>query len=141
MSGAVFARIAERVYAKNLRLNYTQARDSNSVLVPDVKAGYLKEASYILDELDIDHTTHASKKTDSWGTARMEGGTLALEEHLVKENLIPNVRGMGARDAVFLLEQKGMYVRVQGVGKVKKQSIAPGNVIHKGQTILLTLGN
>ena len=142
MSGAVFARIAERVFAKDLRLEYILACDSNSILIPDVKAGYLQEAGYVLDELDIDHKVHAASKGNSnWGTARIEGEEVALEEHLVKENLIPNVRGMGARDAVFLLEQKGLIVRIQGVGKVKKQSIAPGNVIHKGQTILLTMGN
>ena len=144
MSGAVFARIAERVYARGLRLDYREARDSNSVMIPDVKTGFERETRYLLDKLDIDHEMKRLEDEHEglcWTTANHQNGQLTLEEKTASDRLVPNVRGMGARDAVFLLEQKGLNVHLEGVGKVKKQSIGPGNVIHKGQTILLTLGN
>jgi cell division protein FtsI (penicillin-binding protein 3) len=47
---------------------------------------------------------------------------------------------MGARNAIYLMENAGLQVRVTGVGKVKKQSLKPGNKYQKGQTVLLTLG-
>jgi cell division protein FtsI (penicillin-binding protein 3) len=47
---------------------------------------------------------------------------------------------MGARSAIFLMENAGLQVRISGIGKVKKQSLTPGGKYQKGQTVLLTLG-
>ena len=52
---------------------------------------------------------------------------------------VPNVKGMPAMDAISLLENFGLKVKVQGVGKVKKQSIKKGTPIRKGTTIILNL--
>ncbi|WP_379665127.1 penicillin-binding protein [Pseudotenacibaculum haliotis] len=52
---------------------------------------------------------------------------------------VPNVRGMPAMDAISLLENIGLKVKVRGVGKVKKQSIRKGTPIKKGATIILNL--
>ena len=54
-------------------------------------------------------------------------------------NSIPNVKGMAAMDAVSLLENIGLNVRFNGVGKVKEQSISAGEKIKKGATIVLKL--
>jgi cell division protein FtsI (penicillin-binding protein 3) len=53
--------------------------------------------------------------------------------------VIPELKGMGARDAMFLLGQMGLKVRITGMGKVVSQTLLPGTVAHKGQTILLNL--
>ena len=53
MAGSVFSKIAERVYAKDLRLPLTHAIDTNSVVIPNVKAGEMREAQRVLEELDI----------------------------------------------------------------------------------------
>ena len=55
------------------------------------------------------------------------------------KGMVPDVRGLGLRDAVRLLEAQGLKVRVSGQGVVKNQSIAPGNKALKGQTIGLQL--
>jgi len=52
---------------------------------------------------------------------------------------IPNVIGMPAMDAVSLLENVGLNVKIKGIGKVKKQSIKKGTLIKKGSTIILNL--
>jgi len=54
-------------------------------------------------------------------------------------NVIPNVKGMAGMDAIALLENLKLKVRVVGVGKVKKQSIQPGEALHKNQIIILEL--
>ena len=54
-------------------------------------------------------------------------------------NKIPNVKGMAGMDAVSLLENLGLKVKFIGVGKVKKQSINPGEVFKKNQTITIEL--
>ena len=55
------------------------------------------------------------------------------------EGIVPDVKGMGAKDAVFLMEKKGLKVMLSGVGKVYRQSIAAGNKAIKGQTVRLEL--
>jgi cell division protein FtsI (penicillin-binding protein 3) len=65
---------------------------------------------------------------------------ITLTESKIHEGIVPNVQGMGASNAIFLMEKAGLQVRIHGVGKVKKQSLSPGKKYQKGQTVLLTLG-
>ena len=58
----------------------------------------------------------------------------------IEDDIIPNLTGMGLRDALFLLEKRHLKVKVQGVGKVTSQSIAAGSKIKPNETIMLTLG-
>jgi cell division protein FtsI (penicillin-binding protein 3) len=52
---------------------------------------------------------------------------------------VPNVKGMSGMDAVALLENLKLRVKVKGVGKVKKQSVQPGEAIDKNKIIILEL--
>jgi cell division protein FtsI (penicillin-binding protein 3) len=52
---------------------------------------------------------------------------------------IPNVKGMPGMDAVALLENLGLKVKVNGIGKVKKQSLMAGESLAKNATIVLEL--
>jgi len=54
-------------------------------------------------------------------------------------NKIPNVKGMAGMDAVSLLENMGLKVKIEGNGSVRDQSIASGEPVKIGQTIILTL--
>ena len=142
-AGSVFSRIAERVYAKHLYLDLATAKDSTSVLVPDVKQGDLSEAALVLNELNIRHngTDLTAGIHPVWGKATHTTENVDLKEQKFSKGLVPNVIGMGAKDAVFLLEEKGLRVRLSGVGRVKGQSLQPGSFLRKGQTITLTLTN
>ena len=55
------------------------------------------------------------------------------------EGKVPDVCGMGASNAIYLLENAGLRVIIKGVGKVKQQSLSPGTQIKPGQTVYLTL--
>lgn len=57
----------------------------------------------------------------------------------VEENILPDVRGMGVRDALYLLENAGLIVRVTGAGLVRSQSLLPGTRVSKGMQIELKL--
>jgi cell division protein FtsI (penicillin-binding protein 3) len=52
---------------------------------------------------------------------------------------IPNLKGMSGMDAVALLENMKVKVKVVGFGKVKRQSIQPGSPLNKNQIIILEL--
>ncbi len=69
-----------------------------------------------------------------------EGNYFAYNTKLNKKpSVIPNLKGMAGMDAVALLENLGMKVKAIGIGKVKKQSILPGQPIIKNNTITLEL--
>ncbi|MBK8950882.1 MAG: PASTA domain-containing protein [Flavobacteriales bacterium] len=46
---------------------------------------------------------------------------------------------MGLRDALYLLENRGLRVQVTGAGMVRRQSLTPGHRFTPGTTILLEL--
>ena len=56
-----------------------------------------------------------------------------------ESKVVPNVKGMSGMDAVALLENMKMKVKVIGFGKVKRQSIQPGSALTKNQIIILEL--
>ena len=142
MAGSVFSEIAERVYAKHLAQDLQEAKDSTSVLTPDVKHGNLANARYILDEIDIT-TTGVDKHDESkplWGdVTHHPNQNIALTPKEIGEKKVPKVIGMGAKDAVYLLESLGLKVHLSGMGKVRNQSIPAGNTLVKGKTIQLRL--
>jgi cell division protein FtsI (penicillin-binding protein 3) len=55
------------------------------------------------------------------------------------EGKVPNVKGLGAKDAVYMLEACGLRVQLSGMGKVYSQSLSPGSTAKKGQTVYLRL--
>ncbi len=69
---------------------------------------------------------------------RADRDSLIFERRTIRDDVIPNVVGMGLRDALYVLENLGLNVKVDGVGKVTMQSIIPGTRV-QGQTVALTL--
>ena len=141
MAGSVFSKIAERVYAKDLRLDIRNAIDTNTVVIPDVKAGEMIEARQVLEGLNIQTQAEfkAKKNKEVWGHAQAAPKAVILQGKEQLRNFVPSVIGMGAKDAVYLLESKGLKVTLSGVGKVKSQSLPQGTSIKKGQTISIHL--
>ena len=74
-----------------------------------------------------------------WGKAVKHNNSVSLEKEKIKRGTVPDVKGMGARDAVFLLETLGFKVRINGIGQVYEQSIDPGKNYSKGEFISLRL--
>ena len=95
------------------------------------------ELNEIIDELSLDTDVEGE---GNW--ARLAGGKeISMEvKDVLEKNLVPELFGMGIRDAIYLLENRGVHVRYQGVGRVKSQSVQSGQPIIKGSTIHLTLG-
>ena len=142
MAGSVFSEIAERVYAKHLAQDLKEAKDSTSILTPDVKNGDLAETRYVLDEINTQVTgvDYKRKNKPIWGSvSHQPNQSISLNPKEMDEKRVPSVIGMGAKDAVFLLESLGLKVHLAGMGKVKSQSIPAGNTLHKGRTIQLRL--
>ena len=120
MSGVVFHHIAEGVMAQNLKLSVADARDSTSVFKPTVKLGNNAAAEYVLTDLNIKEKPQ-------------------LQQEKTSGHTIPNLTGMGARDAVYALEKRGVRAIIKGRGKVKSQSLYAGTEVKQGMKCELYL--
>lgn len=141
MAGSVFGKMAERVYAKNLRFDIHNAIDSATRVIPAVKAGEVHDALLILNELKVPvrQQNFSASGKNIWGHTQASPSAVILEGQPLNSKLVPSVIGMGAKDAVYLLESCGLKVRLSGIGKVSVQSVPPGNRVVKGETVSLTL--
>lgn len=119
MSGVVFHHIAEGVMARNLKMSVEDAHDEYSVSIPEVKTGNSKYANQVLNQLGVNKRMPQDAK--------------------YRQNITPDVTGMGAKDAVYMLETRGLKVKLHGRGKVKKQSYPAGKEIVKGSECVLVL--
>ncbi len=146
MSGKVFHDIAEGIMAQNIKLDVKDARDSASIFVPDVKNGNVLAADYVLTHLGIKTNTNwGGSYTDGnpiWGKAEHSSNNKSVK--LIKEaqygkSTVPDVTGMGARDAIFTLESRGIKTKIYGRGKVIKQSLIPGTPAKKGAVCIIAL--
>ena len=143
MSGVVFHHIAEGVMARNLKVSVDDAFDDHSIIIPDVKDGNIAAASQVLTELGIKTNSHWNGSyavgNPIWGYAERRTNDVSLTKTKMNDNLVPNVVGMGAKDAVYLLETYGLRVKLQGRGKVKSQSYSAGKPVVKNCECLLVL--
>ena len=142
MAGKVFSEIAERVFAKHLAKNISEAKDSTSVLIPNVKYGDITAAHYVLNNINITTSgipNNSTIKGPIWGVTSSHKDKVVLLKYEKEIKKVPNVIGMGAKDAVYLLESVGLNAIIDGVGKVESQSLAAGKVLNKGETIRLIL--
>lgn len=144
MCGQVFHDISMGIMADKMKTKASEAHDTASVAVPKVKNGNILAADYVLRFLKINTVGgwNGSYATGNpiWGSADTNKESVTLkEEKMPSSQYIPDVHGMGARDAVFILENSGVKVRLSGCGHVIRQSIAPNTKITKGMTMFLEL--
>ncbi|MCF8245938.1 MAG: transpeptidase family protein [Saprospiraceae bacterium] len=138
----VFREIADKAISTRLELypvlnaGDKVALESNQM--PDKDAGYRTDIQYVMSELGLDYF---NKANGDWASLRSAApDSLKLLNRSVEDKKVPNVIGMGLRDALFLLENKGLKVQFSGgYGKVVTQSITPGSRA-AGQTVYLRLG-
>ncbi|MGN7785120.1 penicillin-binding protein [Niabella sp. 22666] len=137
LAAPVFREIATKIYSmyvdRKTPKMYEGAADSTSYFYAGSSTG-IKNVLGFLDMRYVD-----SLQQNSWATMYATNYKRILQTNVVKDNLMPNVRGMGLRDAIKLLEDMGLRVNARGSGKVAVQSIQPGAPFRKGQAIVLSL--
>ena len=145
MCGKVFHQISEGIMAQSLKVDVKDARDSASVFVPDVKTGNILAANYVLSHLGIKTNANWSGSyadgNPIWGKAERVGNhsIKLIREKQYGKSIVPDITGMGARDAIYNMESRGIKTQIIGRGKVVKQSLVPGTVIKKGAVCSIVL--
>jgi cell division protein FtsI (penicillin-binding protein 3) len=139
VAGKVFREIADRCMATDIELmaslNLVEEATAASSL-PVFQAGYAGDMQQVMKHVGLQHTDHSESE---WAILIPDADQIALENRNLEKGLVPNVVGMGIRDAIFILENRGMSVKVNGFGRVRDQSVPAGSKL-AGQKILLYLG-
>ncbi|MEO6488909.1 MAG: penicillin-binding protein [Ferruginibacter sp.] len=138
VSGKVFKEISDRIYN-----HYLSTASLNASLKSDTSlykySGGKNDFSSIFSYLNM--TSIDSASSGYWRTIRLQNDTASLFAPMYTSDgsVTPDVTGMGLKDAVYLLENKGFITIVSGRGRVINQSITAGTGFKKGQKISLVL--
>ena len=141
VAGTVVKDIADRVYAAEFRKGSGQTHPEvlTSGKMPYSKGGHKQELVTALTELRIPHSSNIPSA--DWLSSKAQEAQVSLSAQHFTKGQVPDVRGMGASDAVSLLESQGMKVKMSGMGHVSTQSPAPGTTYSNGTTIVIGLSN
>ena len=135
VAGPVFKSVADMLYARSVEIQYPiNAKDT---LQYHTKFAGATPKIALLEQRLFQQELRSNA---NWISVENKDTILQAEQQGHEYNTVPNVMNMGLDDALFLLENAGLQVRVSGKGLVKQQSIAPGTSLSKGQTIQINLG-
>ena len=141
VAAPVFREIADKMMASNVALSEPMNERGKPVpspaLLPD-DVGYTADILKMLQNVGLRHEIYG-KKEDEWAFLNARNDTLNVRPRQTGgQKVIPSVVGMGLKDALYLLENRGLRVSFSGYGKVITQSLTPG-AMAQGQTISIKL--
>ena len=139
LAGPVNRDVAKFIYARDFDSGKVSDNAEGEYYPTSIKGGNIAQIRKVTKEY--------SRKTESeerqgWGRVTVDGeSSTAVIEALPDNDLtvMPDVTGMGLKDALFLLEERGLRVSVSGRGAVRSQSIRPGTQIQRGTSVQITL--
>jgi len=137
VAGSVFREISDKIYATNFFRDYKNSGNINTATsAPEAGNGFREDINDVLKELDIRYRRTAK---NDWVKTSESGDTVRLVGVNITRGLVPDVRGMSLRDAIYLLENSGYRVRFNGRGKVLRQSPEHGARYFEGQIVSLEM--
>ncbi|MCT4581233.1 MAG: transpeptidase family protein [Flavobacteriales bacterium] len=135
VSGTVFKEIADKVYASGLD-NFNEVAEE-STKMPYSKNGLRSDLKEVMERIGVEVDDQSGDY--DWVKTITGERSVNFYTKSVAKNVMPEVKGMGLGDALYLLESKGLSVEVKGSGVVKAQSIEVGREVVSGQLVTLEL--
>jgi cell division protein FtsI (penicillin-binding protein 3) len=140
VAGPIFKEIADKIYSNRLELqSEQQLAVVSGPRTPVSLSGHAGDLRKAFDGLGLPMVQEGESE---WVTTQAGDSTVVLKPRGIPSDamdLVPNVLGMGLKDALYLLENRGLRVRINGNGMVKRQSLSPGTRARQGSTILIEL--
>lgn len=138
VAGPIFREITDRIYVREDEMHPGQVELTEiPVQAPYSKSGRCRELSTVFGYLDLPLRLESAGA--GWVSTRSDPEGVVAMERVIPEQLVPDVTDMGLKDALYLLESKGLKVQVDGRGTVREQSLRPGTVIRAGEVISLQM--
>jgi cell division protein FtsI (penicillin-binding protein 3) len=124
VAAPVFKEIADVVYATQLDIH--PEGDNQTIDVLYAESDGPASQNEWFEELGVEVVGTGSAATQTF-------------DEFISNKKVPDVRGMGVADAIFILENLGLKTRITGKGRVKSQSISAGSPVRRGDEMYLTL--
>jgi len=140
VTAPVFKEIADMIYSQDLEIHeeFESKYLAEAGTFPMIRAGYYDDLKILCNEFGI--SNHLEEEDVEWVRTKIDNNAIIWKRNHSELNLVPNVQGMTLKDALYLLENKGLKVSITGTGRVRKQSVSSGMRISKGQRIIIELG-
>lgn len=137
VAGPVFKEVADKLYAmnadKSFQSSYAATKDSSVYYY----AGATDDMKKVMTALQMNYKD--SVQQNEWSRLYTVNFYPVLNTQSFQKHTMPDVKGMGLKDALYLLESRSMKVVIRGRGKVKTQSIEPGAALSRDQTVTIEL--
>jgi cell division protein FtsI (penicillin-binding protein 3) len=137
VAAPVFRELSDKLYAIRPDIMVPLPVDTTKSHIPYVQAGQVKDLAQVFTMLDMKPRMENGSST--WSRPEASEDLVVLSPSPVVKGIMPDVLGMGLKDVLYLLEQQGLNVLINGKGTVVKQSINPGASISKGMPVVIEL--
>jgi cell division protein FtsI (penicillin-binding protein 3) len=135
VAGCIFKEVADKVYSLSLDMHKAVNKTIVQSNVPLIQKGSASDLKSIYNFFGM----KVNDVETEWTTASVNTDKILLAENEIAAGVVPDVTGMGLKDAMYLLESSGMKVNAIGRGSVTKQSLIPGEAVLKGMSITIEL--
>ncbi len=135
----VFKNIADKIFATSLDM-YDPINPEKTLVqkeIPYSKSGNRFELEKVFQFLKI--PVKNEDVNNNWVATKRHNDFVSFDDRNVKQGEVPKVLDMGLKDALFILENVGLKVKIKGRGKVIRQSMKPGKKIRPGDVIEIEL--
>ncbi len=138
VAAPVFKEIADNIYARDINLHQPMdiKKFTKTDVLPVIRAGNQQELTMLCNELGV---SNHSLTENEWVRSSRAGNGVNWKKAIEGKDVVPDVKGMTFRDAIYLLEKSGLNVFYEGKGRVQDQSIAAGARVSKGDRIYIRL--
>ena len=136
LAGPVVRDVVNYIFYRDKDWHRTITPSAQKQVPTSIKGGNIAQIRRVADKFSprISFTDR-----EGWGVATMDTLLNVNVSTIEHENLMPNVVGMGLKDALYILESRGLRVHFSGRGTVRTQSIAVGRKIAEGESVTITL--
>ena len=139
VAGRVFKNIADHLYKRFLNPPLEEVPVRTDTLHYSA-SGHFTDFADIFKYMKIHYTDSVANGNWRQVSVKQTQAALKAQQQLsAPAGVTPDVTGLGLRDALDILENKGFRVSVSGKGRVATQSFAAGKSYRSGQQILLIL--
>jgi cell division protein FtsI (penicillin-binding protein 3) len=139
VAGPIFKEVADKVYANSIEI-HDELKNKKGLAnskIPYAKDGSYADLNKVYSTFSI--ATNSGAAIGDWVKTETGEKSVKLYNKRIAPIYVPDVTGMGIKDAIYILENRGIRVHFLGDGVVKKQSLNPGEKIIKGSKIILEL--
>ena len=138
VAGPIFRAITDRIYVRDFELHKDQRLlTEQSLQAPYSKSGSGEDLASAFDYLKLPLQQQGDESL--WVSTKSTPDGVISSSRVVSSQLVPNVVDMGLKDAVYLLESRGLKVHADGRGTVRGQSQVVGSIIRKGTVVKLNM--